>query len=207
MCREWREWRRGHLSEALRPNVGSVLSNLARSKPCEAGPNPVQSSLVCCCWDPDLSVKRGLWIPGSQTLTRHRSTPWRSSWRILHKACPPPAGGQRRVIMKRKCAFPLQLVSPCPWLNAKVILYLIWVNNQRCPSVELLHLFGSHQISHAHGLPAVLVLPQHRVQSRQQRSDVSLLPVDPVQNLHVTINKPLQTLLAQKRNKCCVGAA
>lgn len=81
------------------------------------------------------------------------------------------------------------------------------MNNQRCPSVELLHLFGSHQLSHAHRLPAVLVVPQHRVQSRQQCSDVPLLPFDPVQNLHATINKPLQTLLAQKRNKCRVEAA
>lgn len=176
--------------------MGSVLSNLAQSNPYVVRPNPVQSGLVCCCWNPDLSVNRGLWIPGSRTLTRHRSTPWRSSWRILHKACPPPTGGQRRVMhlqskeKKMRLFLSLQLLPSCPWLNTEVILYLIWMNNQRCPSVELLDLFGSHQLSHAHRLPAILIVPQHRVQSRQQRSDVPLLPFDPVQNLHVTINKP-----------------
>lgn len=66
--------------------------------------------------------------------------------------------------------------------------YLVWVDDQRRPSVELLHLIVRHQVGHAHGLPALLVLPQHRVQSRQQRSDVSLLPLDPVQDLNGTSN-------------------
>lgn len=47
--------------------------------PTFVGPNPVQSDRVCSSWDPDLSIRRVLWIPGSQTLTRHHSIPWRSS--------------------------------------------------------------------------------------------------------------------------------
>lgn len=66
------------------------------------------------------------------------------------------------------------------------VSYLVRVDNQRRPPVELLHLLGRHKVSHAHGLPALLVLPQHCVQSGQQCSDVSLLPLDPVQDLHRT---------------------
>lgn len=64
-----------------------------------------------------------------------------------------------------------------------IILYLIWMDHQHRLSVVLLHLVGRHQVGHAHRLPAGLPLPQHRVQGRQQRSDVSLLPLNPVQDL------------------------
>lgn len=57
------------------------------------------------------------------------------------------------------------------------------MHHQRGLSVELLHLIRSHQVSHAHGPPASLALPQHCVQSREQSSDVPLLSLDPVQDL------------------------
>lgn len=72
------------------------------------------------------------------------------------------------------------------------LLYLIWMDNQHSLPVELLHLVRGHQVSHAHRLPAGLPLPQHRVKSGQQRPDVPLLPLDPVQDLqHDNKNKPL----------------
>lgn len=64
-----------------------------------------------------------------------------------------------------------------------LIRYLIRMHHQRGLSVELLHLIRSHQVSHAHGPPASLALPQHCVQSREQSSDVPLLSLDPVQDL------------------------
>lgn len=57
------------------------------------------------------------------------------------------------------------------------------MDNQDSLSVVLLHLVRRHQVSHAHRLPARFAVPQHRVQSWQQRSDVSLLPFNPVQDL------------------------
>lgn len=63
------------------------------------------------------------------------------------------------------------------------------MDDQRRPSVELLHLVVGDQVGHADGLPALLVLPQHRVQGGQQRPDVPLLPLDPVQDLHGTSSR------------------
>lgn len=61
--------------------------------------------------------------------------------------------------------------------------YLIWMDDQHCLPVVLLHLIWSYQVSHAHLLPAGLPLPQYCVQSGQQSSDVALLPLNPVQDL------------------------
>lgn len=50
-------------------------------------------------------------------------------------------------------------------------------------TINLLDLFWGNQVSHAHGLPAGLPLPQHRMHGGQKGTDVTLLTLDPVQNL------------------------
>ena len=79
------------------------------------------------------------------------------------------------------------------------IPYLIWMDNQHSLSVELLHLVGCHQVGHAHRLPAGFTLPQHRVQGRQQRSDVSLLPLNPVQDLQYDSKTNLYYFFCEKK--------
>lgn len=61
--------------------------------------------------------------------------------------------------------------------------HLIWVDDQNSFAVDLLDLFWSNQVSHTHRLPARLSLPQHSMHGGQQSTDVTLLPLDPVQNL------------------------
>lgn len=58
--------------------------------------------------------------------------------------------------------------------------HLIWMDHEDGLPVELLHLVRRDQVGHAHGPPAGLALPQHRVQCGQQRADVPLLALDPV---------------------------
>lgn len=60
---------------------------------------------------------------------------------------------------------------------------LIWVDDQDCFAVDLLDLFWSNQVSHAHRPPARLSLPQHSMHGGQQSTDVTLFPLNPVQNL------------------------
>lgn len=55
-------------------------------------------------------------------------------------------------------------------------------------AVNLLHLLRCDQVGHAHGPPAALALPQHRVHGGEEGTDVTLLPLDPVQDLY-TKNK------------------
>lgn len=62
--------------------------------------------------------------------------------------------------------------------------HLIRVDDQDCFAVHLLDLFWCDQVSHAHGFPARLSLPQDSMHGGQQSTDVTLLPLDPVQNLH-----------------------
>lgn len=69
-----------------------------------------------------------------------------------------------------------QSTSLCP-------SHLIWVDDQDCFAVNLLDLFWSDQVRHAHGLPARLPFPQNSMHGGQQSTDVTLLPLDPVQNL------------------------
>lgn len=61
--------------------------------------------------------------------------------------------------------------------------HLVWVNNQNRFAVNLLDLFRGNQVSHAHRLPACLSLPKNSVHGGQQGTDVTFLPLDPVQNL------------------------
>lgn len=76
------------------------------------------------------------------------------------------------------------------------------MDHQHSFPVVFLHLIRRHQLRHAHGLPAGLAVPQHRVHRRHQRSDVSLLPFDPVQDLwHDNRNQLSFVLLYNKRFK------
>lgn len=61
--------------------------------------------------------------------------------------------------------------------------YLVWVHNKHSLPVDLLHLIRCDQICHVNGFPAGLSLPQDRVQRGEQRSDVPLLPLDPIEDL------------------------
>lgn len=72
----------------------------------------------------------------------------------------------------------LTLKSACHYLS-----HLIWVDDQDCFAVDLLDLLWSNQVSHAHGFPARLSFPQHGMHGGQQGTNVTLLPLDPVQNL------------------------
>lgn len=61
--------------------------------------------------------------------------------------------------------------------------YFIRVHNQHCFAVNLFDLFWGNQVSHTHWFPARLPFPKHSVHGGQQGADVTLLPLDPVQNL------------------------
>ncbi len=61
--------------------------------------------------------------------------------------------------------------------------YLVRVHNKHSLPVDLLHLIRCDQICHVDGFPAGLSLPQDRVQCGEQRSDVPLLPLDPIEDL------------------------
>lgn len=70
-------------------------------------------------------------------------------------------------------------------MNTNILLlsHLVGVDNQDCSSVDLLDLLWGNQVGHAHSLPARLPFPQHCVHGGQQSADVTLLPLNPVQNL------------------------
>ena len=61
--------------------------------------------------------------------------------------------------------------------------HLIRMDHEDGLAVHLLHLLRGHQVSHTHGPPARLPLPEHRVHGGQQRADVAFLTLDPVQDL------------------------
>lgn len=42
-------------------------------------------------------VRRGLLSPGSQTLTRHHSAPWKSFWHTVRRVVLPPSGNSKNV--------------------------------------------------------------------------------------------------------------
>uniref|UniRef100_A0A8C4IMV7 Uncharacterized protein n=1 Tax=Dicentrarchus labrax TaxID=13489 RepID=A0A8C4IMV7_DICLA len=73
--------------------------------------------------------------------------------------------------------------SPRMNSTSHYLSHLIWVDDQDSFAVDLLDLFRSNQVSHAHRLPARLSLPQHSMHGGQQSTDVTLLPLNPVQNL------------------------
>lgn len=70
------------------------------------------------------------------------------------------------------------------WIQNISIPHLIRVDYKDCFAVHLLDLFWCDQVGHAHRFPARFSLPQDRMHSGQQSTDVTLLPLNPVQNLH-----------------------
>lgn len=76
-------------------------------------------------------------------------------------------------------AAPRPRPAPAPPAGA----YLVRVDGQHSSAVLFFHLPGGHQVGHAHGGPAALAVPQHGVQGGQQRTDVPLLALRPLQEL------------------------